>query len=66
MIDSILPLARVTDGEAAINAILQRPGVVVLPARKCYFDGFADDTHTEYANPSIYRTDSVRQAQLIS
>jgi hypothetical protein len=66
MIASTSPVARVTDGEATINAILRRPGVVVLSARSCYFDGFADDTHTEYANPSIYRTDSVRRAGLVS
>ena len=56
----------VVSGEAHIEALLAAEGVIVEPAFACRFDGFVNDTFTEYRNPSIYRPASVCSAQLES
>jgi hypothetical protein len=61
----IAPAISIT-GDHAIDVLLAKPGVAILPARACRFDGFVDDTQTEYANPSIVRPPSVQQERLES
>ena len=59
-------IAVIVSGDARIAQMLARDGTVVIPAYACRFDGFVNDTFTEYANPSIYRPASVCRARLVS
>src|SRR5690242_1126425 len=56
----------VISGEREIRHILQQEAALVLPAFACRYDGFVNDVFSEYANPSILRPPSVREAQLRS
>ena len=58
--------AEVIADDRRIEGLLAREDTVVMAAYACRFDGFANDTFTEYANPSIHRPDSVRKAKLQS
>lgn len=58
--------ALVVSGDDRIETLLKQKDTVVQPAASCRFDGFVNDTFTEYANPSIYRPSSVCRAKLIS
>ena len=62
---TIIPAAEAVSGDARIAALLA--DAVVIKAFACKrMDGFLNDTFTEYANASIYRSDSVRKARLVS
>lgn len=61
-----VPEATVVSGDRRIEEMLQEKGSIVIPARSCRFDGFMNDTSTEYANASIYRPYSVSAARLVS
>jgi len=60
------PAALIVSGDARIEKLLRQEGTVVIPALACRFDGFANDTFSEYANASICRPSSVRSARLVS
>lgn len=53
-------------GDREIARILDQETVVSYPAIACRYDGFVDDVFSEYANPSIVRSPSVRQARIRS
>lgn len=61
-----IPNALITSGDERIETLLKQKDTVVQPAFSCRFDGFVNDTFTEYANPSIYRPTSVCRAKLVS
>ena len=62
---TVIPAAEAVSGDARIAALLA--DAVVIKAFACKrLDGFLNDTFTEYANASIYRSDSVRKARLVS
>jgi len=62
---STIPVAEAVSGDARIAGLLA--DAIVIPAFACkHLDGFVNDTFTEYANASIYRPDSVREARLVS
>ena len=61
-----IPEALIVSGDAHIRKLLAQKDVVVMPAFACRFDGFVNDTFTEYRNPSIFRPASICQAQLVS
>ena len=61
-----IPNALITSGDERIETLLKQNDTVVQPAFACRFDGFVNDTFTEYANPSIYRPTSVCRAKLVS
>jgi hypothetical protein len=58
--------ALIVSGDQRVETLLKQKDTVVQPASSCRFDGFVNDTFTEYANPSIYRPASVCRAQLTS
>ena len=58
--------ALIVSGDERIETLLKQKDTVVQPAFACRFDGFVNDTFTEYANPSIYRPSSVCKAKLVS
>jgi len=60
------PSAWIISGDDRIASLLTQKESVITPAFACRFDGFVNDTFTEYANPSIYRPASVCDAQLVS
>jgi len=49
-------------GDRKIAWILAQEAAVSYPAFACSYDGFVNDVFSEYANPSILRPPSVRQA----
>src|SRR4051794_28949067 len=53
-------------GDLEIAKIINEKAVFVFPALACHYDGFANDVFSEYANPSIVRPRSVRNAALSS
>jgi hypothetical protein len=61
-----IPDALIISGDGRIETLLKQKDTVVQPASSCRFDGFVNDTFTEYANPSIYRPASVCRAKLVS
>ena len=60
------PNALIVSGDDRIDNLLTQKDTVITPALACRFDGFVNDTFTEYANPSIYRPSSVCRAKLVS
>lgn len=58
--------ALIISGDERIETIIKHKDTIVQPAFACRFDGFVNDTFTEYANPSIYRPSSVCRAKLVS
>jgi hypothetical protein len=64
--DSQLCEVIVVTGEDEIWRLLSHEGAIVYPAYCCRYDGFVNDVFSEYANPSIVRPRSVREAQLQS
>lgn len=58
--------ALIVSGDQRIETLLKQKDTVIQPALACRFDGFVNDTFTEYANPSIYRPASVCKAKLVS
>ncbi|MGQ9555645.1 MAG: exo-rhamnogalacturonan lyase family protein [Anaerolineae bacterium] len=56
----------VVTGDKEIVRLLAQEDAIVYPAYYCRYDGFANDVFSEYANPSIVRPASVRQARLQS
>lgn len=61
------PLSAVTiiSGDREVAAIV-KGAALVFPALAGHYDGFMNDVSSEYANPSLVRPRSVRQAQLTS
>ena len=64
--DSQLCEVVVVTGDDEIRRLLSHEGAIVYPAYCCRYDGFVNDVFSEYANPSIVRPRSVREARLQS
>ncbi len=64
---SRVPDALIVSGDDRIQKLLDQEGAIVRPAYAVkMLDGFVNDTFTEYANPSIYRPNSVCQLKAVS
>lgn len=64
---SKVPNAIVVSGLNQIQKLLEQEGAIIKPAYAVQMlDGFVNDTFTEYANPSIYRPNSVCRLKAVS